>query len=39
MFRNFIVLLLLTATLAVGATAIVGSAQARTAACQAEVDC
>jgi hypothetical protein len=39
MFRNFVVLLWLTATLAVGATAIVGSAQARTAACTVDVDC
>jgi hypothetical protein len=39
MVRNFVVVLLLMATLAVGATAIVGSAQARTATCTPEVDC
>jgi hypothetical protein len=39
MFRKFVVALLLAFTLAVGATAIVGSAQARTAACTAGVDC
>jgi hypothetical protein len=39
MFRKFAIALLLVAALTVGATAIVGVANAQSAACVVEVDC